>query len=72
MSKELSFRHSQDIYLTNIENSHWIHKAPKITGEFLGNKIDDKIVKLKLVSDGNLRNVEETIISPEKREELFN
>ena len=51
-------------------------KAAKATGELLGNKIadavtksnNDKIVKTK---PENSRNVEETIISPEKREEIF-
>ena len=40
------------------------------TGEFVGNKIPDKIVKPKHVI--NPRNVEETIIPPEKREEILN
>ena len=33
---------------------------------------DNKIVKTKLVIDENLRNVEEIIISPDKREEILN
>ena len=56
-----------------------IDKAAKATGELLGNKIadavtrsnNDKIVKTKPAIDENSRNVEETIISPEKREEIF-
>ena len=46
-----------------------VHKA---TGEFIGNKIDDKVVKPNLAFDENLRNVEEIIISPDKREKISN
>ena len=35
------------------------------------NQIADKIVKPKRVSDVNLRNVEEILIPPEKREEII-
>ena len=35
------------------------HKAAEATGEFIGNKIADKIVKLKHVPDVNSRNAEE-------------
>ena len=49
-----------------------VHKAPEATGEFIGNKIVDKIVKTKPVIDENPRNVEEIIIPPEKREEISN
>ena len=56
-----------------------IDKAAKATGELLGNKIadavtrsnNDKIVKTKPAIDENSRNVEETIISPEKKKEIF-
>ena len=34
------------------------HKVAKAKGEFVGNKIADKIVKQNLVIDENLRNVE--------------
>ena len=34
----------------------------KATGEFIGNKIADKIVKEKSVPDENSRNVEEIVI----------
>ena len=44
-----------------------IHRAAEATGKFLGNKIADKIVK----PDQNLRNAEEIIISPAKREEVL-
>ena len=51
-----------------------IHKAANGTGKSLGNKIadtmtksnDDKIMKTKHEIDGNLRNVQHTIIPPEK------
>ena len=46
-----------------------VHKS---TGEFIGNKIADEVVKSNLVFDENLRNVEEIIISPEKREKMLN
>ena len=50
-----------------------IHKAARLLGEFLQNKIadaiaesyDDKIVKLKPVIDENSRNIEEIIIPSE-------
>ena len=38
----------------------------------MGNKFDDKTVKPNPVSDGNLRDVEEIIIPPEKGEEILN
>ena len=44
------------------------HKATEATVEFLRTKIANKIVK----PDGNSRNVEEIIITPEKREEVLN
>ena len=39
---------------------------------FFGNKIADKIVKSKPVNDGSLRNVEDIVILPEKRQEILN
>ena len=47
-----------------------VHKAVEATGEFIGSKIADKIVKQKPLVNENLRNVEEMIILPEKREEM--
>ena len=44
-----------------------VHKPAEATGEFLENKIAEKIVKQKPVIDENSRNVEEIIIPPEKR-----
>ena len=48
------------------------HKAAEATGEFIGNKISDKIVKPRHVTDENPRNIEEKIIPPEKRKEILN
>ena len=48
------------------------HKTAKITGELIGIKIVEKVVKRKPVSDENLRDVEEVIIPPEKREQRSN
>ena len=44
-----------------------VHKAAQATGEFIGNKIADKIVKPKPVIDENSRNLEQIIISPETK-----
>ena len=49
-----------------------VYKAAEATGEFIGNKIAEKIVKSKHVIDENPRNIEEVIIPPEKREEILN
>ena len=49
-----------------------VYKAVEATGEFIGNKIPDKIVKQKAVIDENSRNIEEIIVPPEKREEILN
>ena len=43
-----------------------------MTGEFIGNKIADKIVKPKPVTDENVGDAEEIIIPPEKKEEILN
>ena len=48
------------------------HKAAKATGEFIGNKIANKIVKPKTIPDENSRNVKELIIQPEQRKEMLN
>ena len=45
-----------------------VHKA---AGEFIGSKIADKILKLKPVSDDDLKDAEEKIIPPEKREKIL-
>ena len=44
-----------------------VHKAAEATGEFLRNKIADKIVKPKHVIDENLRNGEDIIILSKKK-----
>lgn len=43
------------------------HKASEATGEFIRNKISDKIVKPKPVTDEKLRDVEELIVVPVKK-----
>ena len=49
-----------------------VHKAAEVTGEFIGNKIADKIVKPNHAINDNPRNIEEMIIPPETREEMLN
>ena len=48
------------------------HKIAEATGKFIGNKIADKIVKPKPLPAGNWKNVEEIVVPPGKREEIFN
>ena len=48
-----------------------VHKAAETTGEFIGNKSTDKIVKPKRVIVVNSRNIEEIVILPEKRQEKY-
>ena len=47
------------------------HKAAEATGKLIGNKITDKIVKIKPMPDMNSRTIEETIIPPKKREKIL-
>ena len=47
-------------------------KTTDATGEFIGNKIADKVVKPKFVVDENLRGVKVVVLPPEKREEILN
>ena len=42
-------------------------KVAELTGKFIGNRIADKIVKLKPVPDENPKNVEEIVIPLEKK-----
>ena len=49
-----------------------VHKAAEATGKFIWNKIADKIVKPKHVTEANLRNIERIIIPREKRDEILN
>ena len=88
MLKDMDFCHLQEIYVTNTENNRCcyknrtrcfktasknvVHKATEATGEFIGNIITNKIVKSKHVPDENLKEVEEMVIPPEKREEILN
>ena len=48
-----------------------VHKKAEATGELIGSKIADKIVKQKPVSEANARNVEEIVILTGKRENFF-
>ena len=79
MLKIMDFYHLQEIYPTNIEkkvlttaSKKVIYKAAEATGNKIAGAVaksnDDKIVK----ANENLRNVEEVIIAPEKREEILN
>ena len=47
-----------------------VHKIAENTGELIGNKITEKIVKPKLAPDENSRNVEEIPTSLWKRQEI--
>ena len=47
-------------------------KTAAATGELIGNKVPEKIVKPKPVTEANLRNVEEMVISQEKIKEILN
>ena len=47
-----------------------VYKAPEPTGEFIGNKITDKIGKPKPEPVKNSKNVKEIIIPPEQRQEI--
>ena len=49
-----------------------VHKVAEAIGEFIGNKIADKIMKQKPVIDENSRNVEEIVTPQEKIQEIFN
>ena len=49
-----------------------VYKAAEAIREFIGNKIADKIVKPKHLPAENSRNIEEIIMSPEKREKELN
>ena len=42
-------------------------KVAELTGKFIGNRIADKIMKLKPVPDENPKNVEEIVIPLEKK-----
>ena len=48
-----------------------VHKTAEATGKLIGKKIAEKIVKPKHVPDENSRNVEEIVISPDKRQEML-
>ena len=49
-----------------------VHKTAEAIGEFLGNKIANKIIKRKLVHETNSRNVEKIVIPPQTTKEVLN
>ena len=68
---------SNVIWKTLLDTATWLdalktnskkvfHKTAEATGEFIGNKISDKIVKPKLVTDENLRNADEYLFHLKK------
>ena len=48
-----------------------VYEAAEATGEFMGNKVAEKILKAKLVLEVNSRDIEEIIIPPEEREKIL-
>ena len=65
--KKKFFLNTEADALTSASNKV-VHKPARATGEFLGNKTPDNIVK----PGENPRNIEEIIIPPEEREEILN
>ena len=61
-----------ELHALKTASKNVVHKAAEGTGQFIGNKIANKIVKPKHAIDENPKNVEEIIILPEKREEIIN
>ena len=61
-----------ELHALKTASKNVVHKAAETTGQFIGNKIANKIVKPKHAIDENPKNVEEIIILPEKREEIIN
>ena len=61
-----------ELHVLKTASKNVVHKAAEATGQFIGNKIANKIVKPKHAIDENPKNVEEIIILPEKREEIIN
>ena len=61
-----------ELHALKTASKNVVHKAAEATGQFIGNKIANKIVKPKHAIDENPKNVEEIIILPEKREEIIN
>ena len=85
MSKNMDFCHSWEVYLSNVQKKmiwYWkrtrclqkkvVHKAVEAAGEFIGNKIADKIMQLKPVIYEKSINFEEIDIPPEKRQKIWN
>ena len=82
----VDFCHSREIYPANLLvllRSTWLavlktgykklfHETVEAAGEFIENKITDKNVKLKPMSNINSRNVEEIVIQIDIRQEILN
>ena len=49
-----------------------VYKTAEATERLTGNKIAQTIVETKGLPDVNWRNIEETVILPEKKETIFN
>ena len=74
----------QELYLTNIGKKYrhccksitrcckrFFRKTAEAMGRHIGNKIAEKPMKSKHVTDVNLRNVEEIVIPAIKRQEIL-
>ena len=64
--KKLLDTASKTGYAVKIASEKVVHNTAAATGELIGNKIAEKIVKSKAVLDVNLRNVEEIIEKQQK------
>ena len=53
-------------------NQKVTQKAAEATGELIGHRIVNKVIKPKPVPDVNSRNAEKITIRPEKGEEILN
>ena len=51
-------------------SNNTVHKAAEATGEFIGNKITDKIVKPKHLTDEYSRNIEKSYSTRKKRQNI--
>ena len=80
-TRNLSDKHKKNIMdtATKIErdaaktsSKKEVYKAAEATRELIGNKIAEKVVKLKPWCDENSQNVEEIIIPSEKRQGILN
>ena len=53
-----------------IVSKNVVYEAVEARGEFIGNKVANKIVKPKPVSKENSRNVEKIVFTPDKRRNI--